>query len=138
LAGRADPETTVQVYVNNEPVGTAKADGKGRWKMQLGSRIDPGIYTMRVDQVEVTGKVQARVELPFSRAAPEEIQLSTGQIIVQPGNSLWRIARRAYGEGTRFTVIYGANREQIRDPDLIYPGQIFALPEGAVRAAETN
>lgn len=49
-------------------------------------------------------------------------------IVVQPGNSLWRIAMKSYGDGFRYTTIYQANREQIRDPDLIYPGQIFALP----------
>ena len=50
-------------------------------------------------------------------------------MVVQPGASLWRIARSNYGKGTRFTVIYQANKEQIRDPDLIYPGQIFTLPK---------
>ncbi len=49
-------------------------------------------------------------------------------VVVQPGNSLWRIARRSYGSGWDYTVIYEANREQIRNPDLIYPGQVFALP----------
>ena len=44
------------------------------------------------------------------------------------GDSLWRISRRAYGEGDRYTVIYDANQDQIRDPDLIYPGQVFVLP----------
>ncbi len=48
--------------------------------------------------------------------------------MVRPGNNLWRIARDTYGDGTRYTVIYGANRGQIGDPDLIYPGQIFTLP----------
>ena len=48
--------------------------------------------------------------------------------MVQPGNSLWRIARRIYGGGMRYVVIYEANRDQIRDADLIYPGQIFVTP----------
>ncbi|MDE0941760.1 MAG: LysM peptidoglycan-binding domain-containing protein, partial [Alphaproteobacteria bacterium] len=43
-------------------------------------------------------------------------------------NSLWRIARRVYGSGVRYTVIYQANDSQIRDPDLIFPGQVFNLP----------
>jgi nucleoid-associated protein YgaU len=47
--------------------------------------------------------------------------------IVARGDNLWRISRRIYGQGTRYTVIYGANA-QIRDPDLIYPGQVFVLP----------
>jgi nucleoid-associated protein YgaU len=47
---------------------------------------------------------------------------------VSRGDSLWRLSRDAYGAGTRYAVIYKANREQIRNPNLIYPGQIFVLP----------
>ena len=50
-------------------------------------------------------------------------------VVVQPGNSLWRIARRTYGDGVRYSVIYESNQSQIRDPDLIFPGQIFLVPE---------
>jgi nucleoid-associated protein YgaU len=52
-------------------------------------------------------------------------------VIVQPGNSLWRIARRLFGSGTEYVQIYGANKTLIRDPDLIYPGQVFEVPPGA-------
>ncbi|TXM93967.1 LysM peptidoglycan-binding domain-containing protein, partial [Methylobacterium sp. WL116] len=52
--------------------------------------------------------------------------VSTAKII--RGDSLWQISRRTYGAGDRYTVIYDANQEQIRNPDLIYPGQIFVLP----------
>jgi nucleoid-associated protein YgaU len=56
--------------------------------------------------------------------------LPAGQnVVVQPGASLWRIARRTYGDGIRFSLIYEANQTQIRDPDLIYPGQIFTVPQ---------
>jgi nucleoid-associated protein YgaU len=48
---------------------------------------------------------------------------------VSRGDSLWRISRLAYGAGTRFAVVYRANREQIRNPNVIYPGQIFVLPK---------
>ena len=47
---------------------------------------------------------------------------------VSRGDSLWRLSRNTYGAGTRYAVIYKANREQIRNPNLIYPGQIFVLP----------
>ena len=52
----------------------------------------------------------------------------TGQVVIQPGNNLWRISRVIYGRGVEYSVIYEANRDQIRDPDLIYPGQIFTTP----------
>ena len=75
------------------------------------------------------GAVLARVETPFSRAEVEEIEVAGDNVVVQPGNSLWRIARRVYGRGIQYTVIYQANSGQIVDPDLIYPGQIFNLPD---------
>jgi len=55
-------------------------------------------------------------------------QTGAGLVVVQPGNNLWNIARVLYGRGVRYTTIYEANREQIRDPDLIYPGQVFKAP----------
>jgi nucleoid-associated protein YgaU len=61
-------------------------------------------------------------------AAPAIEMPRKGQIVIQPGNSLWRISRVIYGRGIEYTVIYEANRTQIRDPNLIYPGQIFATP----------
>ncbi len=55
---------------------------------------------------------------------------------IERGDSLWAISRRTYGEGDRYTAIYDANQDQIRDPDLIYPGQVFVLPsEDAIDAA---
>jgi nucleoid-associated protein YgaU len=71
----------------------------------------------------------ARVELPFARSEPLSGLLEGRVVVIQPGNNLWRIARRTYGDGMAFTQIYGANRDQIRDPDLIYPGQVFVLPQ---------
>jgi nucleoid-associated protein YgaU len=61
-------------------------------------------------------------------------EISTARIT--RGDSLWQISRRTYGKGNRYTVIYDANQEQIRDPDLIYPGQIFVLPKDAPAAAD--
>jgi nucleoid-associated protein YgaU len=93
-----------------------------------GDQIPAGTYTLRADLLNPGGRVVARVELPFQRAEATPEMLGDGSIVVQPGNSLWRLARRTYGQGVHFTVIYTANAEQIRDPDLIYPGQIFKLP----------
>lgn len=129
LSGRAEPGATVQIYINNKPVGTAVADAGGHWEANLAERVDPGVYTLRVDQVREAGKVASRIELPFSRAAPEDVKVEEGRVIVQPGNNLWQISRGTYGRGAAYTVIYQANKGQIRDPDLIYPGQVFTLPK---------
>lgn len=50
-------------------------------------------------------------------------------VTVQPGFTLWQIATERLGAGTRYVQVFEANRDQIRDPDLIYPGQVFAIPE---------
>ncbi|MCB8838478.1 LysM peptidoglycan-binding domain-containing protein [Aurantimonas sp. VKM B-3413] len=52
-----------------------------------------------------------------------------GRVIIRKGDTLWRISRDTYGHGNRYTVIYLANGDQIRNPDLIYPGQVFRMPE---------
>jgi hypothetical protein len=48
---------------------------------------------------------------------------------VIPGDNLWDISQHIYGNGLRYTQIYAANANQIRNPRLIYPGQIFVLPQ---------
>lgn len=132
LGGRAAPNSAVQLYLDNILVGRAHTDPQGRWRLSPEKLIDPGIYTLRADQVSDSGKVLARAELPVQvSTVPADLSgnLSDGRnVVVQPGNSLWRLARRTYGDGVLYTTIYAANREQIRDPDMIYPGQIFALP----------
>jgi nucleoid-associated protein YgaU len=62
-------------------------------------------------------------------AAVEVLRSKDGRIVIQPGNNLWRISNVIYGSGTKFTVLYEANKDQIRDPDLIYPGQVFMTPD---------
>ena len=93
------------------------------------------MHTLRVDELDRSGRVIARVELPFERAAvaASALGLAKGRVVVQPGQNLWRLARAVYGQGVRYRVIYLANRDQIRDPRRIYPGQLFAVPSARGR-----
>jgi len=129
FAGTAPANTPIRVYVDNAPVGDTVADAEGRWTLVPRTPVAPGTHALRVDQIAPQGgRVAARVELPFQRADLPPEALRGGKVVVQPGQSLWRIARAFYGRGVRYTVIYQANRDAIRDPSLIYPGQIFDLP----------
>jgi len=56
------------------------------------------------------------------------LERSDGAVIIRKGDTLWHISRRVYGRGIRYTTIYQANKDQIRNPNRIYPGQTFALP----------
>jgi nucleoid-associated protein YgaU len=64
--------------------------------------------------------------------SPDAQRFASGKAIIRRGDNLWTIARRVYGEGIKYTTIYQANDGQIRDPDRIYPGQVFELPTGTV------
>jgi len=64
-----------------------------------------------------------------SVGGPDAQRFASGKAIIRRGDNLWTIARRVYGEGVKYTTIYEANTGQIRDPDRIYPGQVFGLPQ---------
>jgi nucleoid-associated protein YgaU len=131
FSGRATPGVRVRVLANGEQIGTVLADSDGRWSLEAGAAFAPGVYDLQIDMLDEEGRVTAVIALPFERASAEQALTARqqGRVVVQPGNSLWRIARRLYGDGFQYTVIYQANRDQIRDPDLIYPGQVFQAPE---------
>ena len=126
FAGRATPGAGVRVLADGAMVGETVANTGGEWTLSVDTTLPPGVYDLQIDMIE-NGAVTAVVTLPFERVEPG--MLAGGEIVVQPGASLWRIARSVYGEGPRYTVIYQANAAQIQDPDLIYPGQVFEVPE---------
>ena len=63
----------------------------------------------------------------LNTATPAE----AGSRVVSRGDSLWALSRLAYGDGARYAVIFNANREKIRNPNLIYPGQTVLVPQKA-------
>jgi LysM repeat protein len=143
IAGRGKPEKAVRIYVNNDLAGGASIDKTGHWGAVL-EGIAPGIYTLRVDEIDADGKVLSRIETPFKREAPEVVAAPKPEtdttpksqaeplvkvVTVQPGSTLWAIAREKYGEGILYVRVYEANKDRIRDPDLIYPGQVFVVPD---------
>jgi nucleoid-associated protein YgaU len=127
LGGKGKAKALLRAYLDNALIGETIVPDDGNWRLKPKKQVAPGTYRLRIDQI-IGGKVAQRIELPFSRSEAVAKMPGDKLVIVQPGNSLWRIARRSYGEGLRYSVIYEANRDQIRDPDLIYPGQVFAVP----------
>ena len=137
VTGRGRPEAIVRFYLDNSPVASTAVDQQGYWTADL-SDVEAGVYTLRLDQLDQTGKVSSRIESPFKRedrevlasqikdtASPARINVIT----VQPGNTLWAISRERYGRGILYVQVFDANKDKIRDPNLIYPGQIFDLPD---------
>jgi hypothetical protein len=128
FAGRGEPGASLKIFADNNALDETIIDSKGNWRSRQNTVLEPGSYTLRLDQMS-DGKVTARIEAPFTRSPPLEKLKGDTFVVVQPGNSLWLIARRELGGGIRYSVIYDANKHQIKDPDLIYPGQVLAVPQ---------
>ena len=221
LGGRGQAGNFVRIYLDNQFLATSKIAADGYWALEL-SDLEPGIYTLRVDELNAAGDVVSRAETPFKREAAEELaelmaagteteepsaegpsesaaetqvvdaealasvepeaaddpqteevvtqeevnvqaevaelnpqgeQSSDGGSLavegqpadtasvlrtpskkfrvrtVQPGSTLWAIAKESYGAGIEYFKVFEANKERIRDPDLIYPGQVFEIPD---------
>ena len=216
LGGRGQAGNFVRIYMDNQFLATSKIAADGYWALEL-SDIEPGIYTLRVDELNAAGDVVSRAETPFKREAAEELAelmaagtetegpsesaaetqvvdaealasvepeaaddpqpeevvtqeevnvqaevaelnpqgeqssdggglavegqpADTASVLrtpskkfrvrtVQPGSTLWAIAKESYGAGIEYFKVFEANKERIRDPDLIYPGQVFEIPD---------
>lgn len=143
LAGVGNAGATLRAYVDDRLASETAVGPDGRWSLALDD-VAAGLYRLRIDEIAADGRVASRVETPFQRDFPTPLPRpgapatvpAGGTITVQPGNNLWTIAQTHYGSGVLYTQIFTANRDLIRDPELIYPGQIFAMPE--VRPARTG
>lgn len=236
LGGRGQADAPLRLYLNDAAIAEVVVGTDGAWSTVL-TAVEPGIYTLRVDQLDAGGKVVSRFETPFKRetlealaaasqaeppmpeavaadavaspvadvaaadvnepaadvdvpaadgavaelatevatqdategaaapqaatAAPEPVAepesaaepepvaaaevpaaetaavakpvVATApvSVTVQPGYTLWGIAQRSFGKGILYVQVFEANKAKIKDPDLIYPGQVFTIPKAA-------
>ncbi|TMV89491.1 LysM peptidoglycan-binding domain-containing protein [Thioclava sp. BHET1] len=150
--GRGAPAgTTLSAYLDDKLVGQTTAGQSGRWVLDLPG-LTPGGHSLRIDATAPdgadAGKVVARAETSFDQpssivvvtegaqgsasgstgAAPGAASDGVKVVQIVRGNTLWAIAREVYGDGVLYVRVFDANRDQIRNPDLIYPGQVFNIP----------
>jgi nucleoid-associated protein YgaU len=126
ISGKAKPGSKISIEVNGRTIGSTNTDDQGQWSLTTIEGMADGAN--KIVAKASLGDEYSTTSMPF---APEELvqKFPKGRlVVVQPGNSLWRIARRTYGSGFRYTVIFAANRDQVTNPDLIYPGQVLHTP----------
>ena len=128
LSGKARPGSKIEAYVDGNLVGETITENDGFWNMVLNKPVNPGDYVIRFHQLE-NGSIISSIEAPIRQSDLSEVDIGNRTYVVQPGNSLWRISRRYYGKGILYTIIFANNNDQIENPHLIYPGQIFNIPE---------
>jgi nucleoid-associated protein YgaU len=118
------PETVVaNRSVLDQTVRSSQAHQPSQPRLQIAKRQD----------ITVSKLPHAAAATPLSDGGlPSAVSVpKIATTVVSRGDSLWRISRVTYGAGIRYAVVYKANRDQIRDPNRIYPGQIFVLPMNA-------
>ncbi len=155
--GAAEPNATVRLYLSGAFVGDAKTKADGRWSLTIEHGMTAGAYEVRADQINpadatVVARAEARFDFPavdaFGVAAPHGVASADGKAAapvgspsnadvvldfvrthhVEKGHTLWGISQKFYGDGSRYELIFAANTNQIKNPNLIYPGQMFVVP----------
>jgi nucleoid-associated protein YgaU len=110
---------------------SGRVDDGAREVQEPGSGADPG--GERAPVAIAAAETEPAQPEPEAKPAMEvtapKLENVEGAVIIRRGDTLWQISRRVYGRGVRYSTIYLANQDQIEDPDLIWPGQIFRVPE---------
>ena len=150
IAGSAGGAKTVRIYANDQLLGDAKPGEGDRFLLDIQKELAPGDYIIRAEGLAADGiTVASRASVPFKNGNMDIAQsdAATSQspatadnvgdpalapnknVIIRRGDTLWQISRRIYGRGVRYSTIYLANKDVAEDPNRIFPGQVFKIPE---------
>jgi LysM repeat protein len=143
LSGRADPGTTVRLEMAGVRAGSSRVGDDGRWLLtarnktgvevksvrvvletEAGVQLDASLLPLRLPALATVASASNADSVRSGAARPAR----GGWIKVRRGDSLWKLARRHYGDGAQWTRILKANRKRIRNPDLIMTGWRLRLP----------
>ena len=130
---------SVRGALNNRPF-VARLDAEtGNWTAQIDTTgLNASAAQLLSQLLDETGEVVAARQIDFDFAQLDIGRDGSEMVVIEKGDMLWRIAYRTYGDGIRYLDIVKRNQGRISDPDLIYPAQIFALPDAATEGAETK
>jgi nucleoid-associated protein YgaU len=127
----ADGEVRARAEVAFQPEGVAVAASEpGETRTALAGEVRSGGASAR--QARATQATTPDIgggPAALSERAQAPGETSPTAVVVRQGDTLWHIAERHYGSGVRYTKIFRTNRDQIRSPHRIYPGQRFDLPQ---------
>ncbi|WP_052699858.1 LysM peptidoglycan-binding domain-containing protein [Martelella endophytica] len=154
IAGEGKTGATVRGYIDDTVLSDSEVNVEGNFVVESEVDVAVGMHTVRIDMLGEDGSVIARAIVPFDRPPGDQVaavstapagesetqddgtqtfmqpqlQGSDNAVIIRRGDNLWRISRRLYGRGVRYTTIYLANEPQIVNPNIILPGQVFSVP----------
>jgi len=130
ISGSAQGGTSIRLSVNGVESDAIRPDEKAMYAatMQIDRTADT--FKLRAVLSNADGDDVATASITLSRGQVEQSMGNNALIVVQKGDALWRIAYKTYGQGIRYIDIYRQNASSINNPDLIYPDQVFVVPNG--------
>ena len=128
ISGVSRGGVSVRVTAADLVFGDGDVGMDGAWQVSGQVDLDRARRVMRFALVDADGQTVATYELPVATRDLSQGLDGSRMVIVQQGDALWRIAYRSYGEGIKYVDIVRRNAAAINDPDLIFPNQIFAIP----------
>ena len=130
----------VRVTVNDAKgqFGEALVLADGNWQMAGSLDMDIAVHQLRFALFDDANEIIARYDLPVKARDLAKGQDGSPLVVVNKGDMLWRIAYHQLGKGVKYVDIVRRNKQDITDPDLIYPKQIFAVPQSSAKASEKN
>jgi len=129
LSGRSIGNKKLTFYLNDIMFGTTESNVDGFWHFRTENDLEFGKIELKIEFLVKNEIISIKSPI-FNEKLKSLSKLidDENNFIVQPGNSLWRIARKTMGGGIYFAEIYKKNKIKINNPDLIYPGQVFKIP----------
>ena len=128
VSGVSRGGVSVRATAAGNGFGAADIGADGAWQVTGRVDLDRARRVMLFALVDEAGTTVATYELPVATRDLSQGLDGSRLVIVQQGDALWRIAYRSYGEGIKYVDIVRRNAAAINDPDLIFPNQIFAIP----------
>ena len=129
LSGRSIKNKELTFYFNGVKFGTTQSNVDGFWNFRTENEVEFGKIDLKIEFLLKNEIISIKSPI-FNEKLKSLSKLMDDEnnFIVQPGNSLWRIARRTMGGGIYFAEIYKKNKIKINNPNLIFPGQVFKIP----------
>ena len=130
----------VRVTVNDAKgqFGEALVLADGAWQVAGSLDMDIPVNQLRFALFDDANQTIARYDLPIKARDLAKGQDGSPLVVVNKGDMLWRIAYHQLGEGVKYVDIVRRNKQDITNPDLIYPKQIFAVPQSSATASDKN
>ena len=127
IKGKVNFGKKIELYINKKIMETIKIENS-KWQYNSDKIIDYGLHDLLVVLKSDKDEILDKITLPFMRVEMPYNDVPENFILIKPGDMLWTIAYRLYGDPFKYIQIFEENKDQITNPDLIFPGQLFSIP----------